>query len=89
MPKILLFSILREKLGIKELHLEAEGTVLEILRKMEKMGYPVGDLVLEGGKLKKGFIILVNGKNIVHLEGLGTRVGVADKMAIFPPAGGG
>jgi len=88
-PKILLFSTLREKLGIKELQLEVEGTVLDILREMEKIGYPVGDLVLKDGKVKRGFIILVNGKNIVHLEGLSTRVGVADKVAIFPPAGGG
>ena len=80
---------MREKLGIKELQLEVEGTVMEILKEMDKMGYPVGNLVLENGKLKRGFIILVNGKNIVHLEGLETRVGVADKMAIFPPAGGG
>ncbi len=89
MPKILLYSTLREKLGIKELWVDAEGTLEEILKAVEKRGYPITDLVLDGGGIRKGYIILVNGRNVVHLNGLETPVGRGDKVAIFPPAGGG
>lgn len=40
-------------------------------------------------ELEKGFIILVNGKNIEHLEKLNTKLKDEDLVSIFPPVGGG
>jgi molybdopterin synthase sulfur carrier subunit len=39
--------------------------------------------------LKEGTIILVNGKNIFHLQLLDTVVDNGDVVSVFPPAGGG
>jgi len=40
-------------------------------------------------ELEKGVIILVNGKNIEHLEKLDTKLKDGDVVSIFPPVGGG
>ena len=45
--------------------------------------------LLEQGAIRKGTILLVNGKNVLHLQGLDTVVGDGDEVVIFPPAGGG
>lgn len=36
-------------------------------------------------ELEKGFMILVNGKNIEHLQGLQTPLEENDVVSIFPP----
>ncbi|HCA40738.1 MAG TPA: hypothetical protein DEP01_04035 [Aminobacterium sp.] len=40
-------------------------------------------------KLLMGTIIMVNGKHIVHLQGLDTPLNDSDTVNIFPPVGGG
>ena len=37
----------------------------------------------------RGLLILVNGRNIVHLDGLNTKISEKDKIDIFPPGAGG
>ena len=83
MPKVKFFATLREITGKREEIIEGDnvGDVLKVLykeygEKFEK-------------ELKERSMILVNGKNIEHLEGLKTRVSEEDTISIFPPAGGG
>jgi len=45
-------------------------------------------LVSENGEILMGTMILLEGKNILHLEGMDTLVTV-ESVSIFPPAGGG
>jgi len=45
--------------------------------------------LLEDGELKSGTIILLNGRNIRHLQGMDTPVEDKDEITIFPPSGGG
>jgi molybdopterin synthase sulfur carrier subunit len=45
--------------------------------------------LLENGELKSGTIVLLNGRNIRHLQGLDTLVENKDEITIFPPSGGG
>ena len=37
----------------------------------------------------RGLLILVNGRNIIHLNGLNTKINEKDKIDIFPPGAGG
>jgi len=41
------------------------------------------------GEVKSDITILKNGRNIVFLEGLDTKLNEGDKIAIFPPICGG
>jgi molybdopterin synthase sulfur carrier subunit len=46
-------------------------------------------LLDENGEPHAGTIILVNRKNILHLQGLQTSVEDGDVLAFFPPGAGG
>lgn len=49
----------------------------------------VHKLLDEQGRALAGTIILVNRKNILHLQGLQTPVADSDVLAFFPPGAGG
>ncbi|ASJ17142.1 molybdopterin synthase sulfur carrier subunit [Thermococcus chitonophagus] len=84
MPKVTVkvFATLIEIIGKRILEEEA-STVKELLEKIYEK-YPK---VKE--ELEEGYIILVNGHNIEHLQGLETPLKEGDTVSIFPPAGGG
>jgi len=82
MVKVKVFATLRSIVGKNELELQA-STVGELLEKLYSE-YPEMKKELE-----KGAIILVNGKNIEHLEKLNTKLKDDDVVSIFPPVGGG
>jgi len=46
-------------------------------------------LIDEKGELKSGTMILINGRNIYHLQKLDSIVSDGDEVSIFPPGGGG
>ena len=48
-----------------------------------------GRLFEHDGKLKHMVIVLKNGRNILHLEGLETTVENGDTICLFPPVAGG
>ena len=43
----------------------------------------------QGGKLSDTMIILVNGRNILHLNGVQTPLNPDDVVAVFPMVAGG
>ncbi|HDM70171.1 MAG TPA: MoaD/ThiS family protein [Thermotogales bacterium] len=89
--RIHFFATLRLNLGVAsmELELEEKTTVGELLKKVsEKLKVDICEKLLEDGKIRRGTMILLNGKNIIHLNGLDTPV-VDGDLSIFPPAGGG
>ena len=80
------------ELGISEVEIETtHQTVLDTLRTVEKkIGKSFLDDLIDCDRgLVKGTIILLNGRNIVHLEGLNSKTGSGDEINIFPPGGGG
>ncbi|AFH42188.1 MoaD/ThiS family protein [Fervidicoccus fontis] len=83
MVKVRLFAMLYELTNKKELEVENANTVREIIEKLDSM-YPGFK-----GFLEKGYLILVNGINIVHLNDLDTKVNDTDVVSIFPKVGGG
>ena len=86
------YSLLRRRLGVQSLAIEADGlSVRELLLMAEKQaGQPFLDELLdrEMGFLA-GTMILVNGENVRLKQGLDTRVSGGDSVDLFSPAGGG
>ena len=83
MVKVKVFATLIDIVGKRMLELSGPKTVRELLDELDKR-YPGFKKELE-----KGFIILVNGRNIEHLQSLETPINEDDTVSIFPPAGGG
>jgi molybdopterin synthase sulfur carrier subunit len=70
----------------------AEGdTVQRVLgRAQEQAATPfVSKLLDDRGAPRAGTIILVNRRNILHLQGLQTPLADGDTLAFFPPGAGG
>ena len=91
--KVKLFATLRLSLGISSVDIEVDGpkTVEEVLKICsEKLGREVSEKLLKKpGELLEGAMVLVNGKNILHREGLKTKVSPGDVVSLFPPLSGG
>ena len=87
-----LFATLRMHLGVASVSIETAEppTVTELIRKVsDTLGEDIAEFLLESdGTLQMGTMILLEGHNIRHLDGLETPVDVP-QVAIFPPAGGG
>ena len=68
-----------------------EMSVKELLRKSEELVSKrfLHKLLNQDGQILPGVMILVNGRNVLHLEGVNTIVKGGDVVAIFPPGGGG
>lgn len=91
------FTILRLFLQMRELQLDSiqETPLCEVLQKAEEIVFEktskkfMFKLLTEDGNIKSGTMILINGKNIFHTDGLNTVVRDGDTVALFPPGGGG
>ncbi len=93
MLQIQFFSLIRMllKRDAAEVPWSAGDTVQSVLEKtQQQIATPfLHKLVDEQGVPYAGTIILVNRKNILHLQGLQTQVADGDVLAFFPPGAGG
>jgi sulfur-carrier protein len=93
MAKVRFFTLLRQKLGIDEIEIEADQiTVAELLYKTKDTvndEIVIKKLLEDDGSLRRGTIILVNGLNIFSLKKLDTLVKNDDVISLFPAGGGG
>lgn len=85
------FADLRDKVGCAFKDLEFKGrTVLDLIIELdETTGGNFMRHVMEGGRLKELFKVLVNGKDIRGLNGLSTEISGGDVVSFFPPVAGG
>ncbi|HEU97247.1 MAG TPA: MoaD/ThiS family protein [Fervidicoccus fontis] len=83
MIHVRVYAMLIDLVGSRTLEVEGARTVKELL--------DILDSRYHGFKkeLEKGFLILVNGVNVLHLNGLDTEIKDGDTVVIFPPVGGG
>jgi molybdopterin synthase sulfur carrier subunit len=90
------FTTLRIHLGIGEMQCgrPADNGLLRIRDLLESCEHRsprpfLFKLIDTNGEIVPGAIIMVNGHNIHHLQGLETKVSEGDQIALFPPGGGG
>lgn len=90
--KAKVFGTLRSVIGNKEVKvsLDQSNTVGDVLEQL-KARYPElrEKLGGEGETPPTGVNILVNGRSIEFLDGLDTPLQEDDRLALFPPIGGG
>ncbi|PLX91835.1 MAG: MoaD/ThiS family protein [Desulfuromonas sp.] len=93
MVEVQFFSLLRLLLKQDRISLPASKgeTIMQLLQRMqEQLTTPfLHKLIDAEGGLHPGTIILVNRRNIHHLQGLQTPVNDQDVVAMFPPGAGG
>ena len=88
--KVLALSSFRHILGKEsEVEMEAGATVSDLLEKLCAARVELRPLLFEQSALREDVNILIQGKNIASLQGLGTRLSAGDTIAIFPAAIGG
>lgn len=89
--KIILFAAIREKYKTRELSVDCDGTILNLIENASKiLGQEFIDDVYDkkNGKLRDDMIIMINGRNVKDLEGE-LEIKDGDVLAIFPPIAGG
>jgi len=91
MIKIKFYSLLRMFLEQNEIEIDADKiSVFALLQNIsEKTNKNLLDEIANNGILISGTIILLNGRNIFHLDKLDSVVNDSDNIDIFPPGGGG
>ena len=93
MATIKFYTLLRLKLGMKEVDVESDNLPLkELLYKVKETIN--SDLVIQktmddDGNLRRGTNILINGQNILSLDRLNTIIKNDDVVGLFPAGGGG
>lgn len=82
--EVRLFATLIDIARKRKLELDLDEVTIEKILEILNAEFPGFKAELEAGH-----IILVNGVNIEHLNGLKTKVKSGDVVSIFPPSGGG
>ncbi|AZU61216.1 ubiquitin-like small modifier protein 1 [Neobacillus mesonae] len=85
------FANLREICGGVTVEVHPDGDrVIDVLDKMVEMFPELQKEVFTEDKQLLPFVhVYVNGKNIIHLDDLQTKVEDSDQFALFPPVAGG
>jgi len=84
------FAYIRDYTGSKEINIDRCTTLRELLDKLcSKYGKKFSEKVFIGDRLSDDIIILVNGRHILHLQGLETSLEENDEISIFPKVAGG
>ena len=91
--EIRLFATLRELAKTNSVveDFKSGATVGDALRKIcERLGAKFRERVLDSSGNPSEYVkIILNGQNIVFLQGTATKLKDGDVIAIFPPVGGG
>jgi len=85
------FATFREAVGERDLEWEApaEATVGEVLAALEAEYDDLEGELIEDGAVRDQLNVLKNGRNVVHMAGLETKLEAGDRLSIFPPVAGG
>lgn len=90
--KVNFYAMLRMTTGVSSVEVETSGPVpMRSLIDLasEKTTPQLKADLLDGPDIKKGTLLLVDGRNVLFLDGLDTMVEAGQVIAFFPPGGGG
>ncbi|MDP4163347.1 MAG: ubiquitin-like small modifier protein 1 [Bacillota bacterium] len=89
--QVKVFANLRQICGGVKVEVQPEGDrVIDVLDKMVCMFPDLQDELFTEEKELLPFVhVYINGRNIIHAEGLETKVSEDDQFALFPPVAGG
>ncbi|MDF2883121.1 MAG: MoaD family protein [Clostridiaceae bacterium] len=88
--KVKFFAYLRDYTKTKETDVNGCNTVLELLNLLsDKYGKNLSQKLFKDSQLSDEIIILVNGRHIIHLNGVKTEIKENDEISIFPVVAGG
>jgi molybdopterin synthase sulfur carrier subunit len=84
-----LFKINLKSSG-KEYQIDGEITVTDLISMLDDDydGY-FSHKLLDAGEIAPGSIILINGENVIHIDGLDSKIKDGDTITLFPPSAGG
>ncbi|RCW78449.1 molybdopterin synthase sulfur carrier subunit [Halanaerobium sp. DL-01] len=84
-----LFKINLKSSG-KEYQIDDEITVTDLISMLDDDydGY-FSHKLLDAGEIAPGSIILINGENVIHIDGLDSKIRDGDTITLFPPSAGG
>ena len=84
------FATFREAIGERSVDREFPdgATVGDVLHTLDEE-YSAFEVFDEDGDLREYLSILVNGRDITHLDGTETTLEDGDKLSLFPPVAGG
>jgi len=84
MSRVKFFATLRDITGVREINVEGVKNIKELL---EILYSRYGERFRK--EMERKNMILVNGRNILDLQGYETKIEEEDEISIFPPVGGG
>ncbi|UCZ54671.1 MoaD/ThiS family protein [Bacillus shivajii] len=90
--KMKVFATFREICGNKTIHVPFEDgdTIGKLLQSVIEQYPPMQEELFENeDELKPHIHVFINGKNVIHMNGLETEVEKSDELALFPPVAGG
>jgi molybdopterin synthase sulfur carrier subunit len=90
--EVRIFGSLRPLVGQRaiEVAVPPGGTVGDMLARTAASYPALGARMLdEGGRPTRAVHVLVNGRSIAFLDGVDTVLQEGDRIALFPPVGGG
>jgi molybdopterin synthase sulfur carrier subunit len=90
--KVKLFANFREICLDKVIEVPSpeESSVAQVLEDLIKLYPAMEEEVFDSERKLKPFVhVFINGKNIIHGDGLNTLVSGQDQFALFPPVAGG
>jgi len=91
--RVKFFGPFKELVGKRWMAVEVHQdiSILEFIHEMAEKSNPrlVEEIVNHEEDLRPNVIVLINGRNIVHLDHLNTKLKDKDTVALFPPVGGG
>ncbi|WP_457741455.1 ubiquitin-like small modifier protein 1 [Thermococcus sp.] len=92
--RVKFYATFREIIGRREVEVHGVRTVRELIDYLaEKYNPEIKKQLLESPRVGEDKpldgMVLVNGHNVLHLDGLDTELREDDEVHVFPPAGGG
>jgi sulfur-carrier protein len=85
------FANLRKICGGVSVTVQANGNrVIDVLDELIRKFPELQEEIFTPEKTLKPFVhVFINGRNVIHADGLETKVNETDQFALFPPVAGG